>query len=86
MGKTRRGCSVQVLAASPRPNFHQRPAQRQQLQSLACAIVTAAMPVYQRIFRGRRLVATYPDTGHEFPSDCVALMNSGPLAQNDVHR
>jgi len=60
----------QVLAAlAPRPLFINAPLRDSNFEvSGVKDCVDAAMPIYSRIFNaGDRLVAVYPDTGHEFP-------------------
>ena len=60
-----------VLAAlAPRPVFINAPLNDANFEvSGVRDCVAAATPVYQRIFHaGGRLVTTYPDTGHEFPT------------------
>ncbi|MBI2681272.1 MAG: alpha/beta fold hydrolase [Candidatus Solibacter usitatus] len=58
-----------LTALAPRPVFINAPLNDANFEvSGVRDCVAAAMPVYQRIFHaGGRLVATYPDTGHEFP-------------------
>jgi len=61
----------EVLAAlAPRPLFINAPVRDANFEvSGVRDCVEAAMPVYARIFHARdRLVAVYPDAGHEFPA------------------
>jgi dienelactone hydrolase len=59
-----------LVALAPRPLFINAPLHDSNFEvSGVRDCVDAAMPVYDNVFRAKeRLVATYPDAGHEFPS------------------
>jgi dienelactone hydrolase len=59
-----------LVALAPRPLFINAPLHDSNFDvSGVRDCVDAAMPVYDRVFRAKaRLVANYPDAGHEFPS------------------
>ncbi len=60
-----------LAALAPRPVFINAPLNDTNFEvSGVKDCVAIAQPVYERVFRaGRRLVALYPDAGHEFPRD-----------------
>ncbi|MEP7272965.1 MAG: alpha/beta hydrolase family protein [Acidobacteriota bacterium] len=59
-----------IAALAPRPLFISAPLRDENFEvSGVRDCVDAARPIYERIFRaGNRLVAVYPDVGHEFPT------------------
>jgi hypothetical protein len=63
---------TEILGAlAPRPVFINAPLKDDNFEvSGVKDCVTAALPVYTRIFRaGNRLVAVYPDCAHDFPPE-----------------